>query len=66
MVFGISTLRGDRTWTDVETKWKVQYYVEMFTLVWDRDRDQDPLFSIIPVSFLFPYNVDKPSKARTN
>ena len=29
---------------------------EMFTLVRDRDRDQDPLFPIVPV----PCNVNKP------
>ena len=55
-----------RTGTGTGTKWKVPYAVEMFTLVGDRNRDQDPLFPIVPVPFsvpptvLFPYNVNKP------
>ena len=36
---------GNGTRTGTGTKWKVQYAVEMFTLVQDRDRDQDLLFS---------------------
>ena len=36
---GIFTMHGDGT------KWKVQYHVEMFILVQDRDGNQDPMYS---------------------
>ena len=28
-----------------------KYHVEMFALIWDRDRDQEPLFPSVPVLF---------------
>ena len=36
---GLVTLNKPRTGTGI--KWKVQYAVEMFTMVWDRDRDKN-------------------------
>ena len=52
------------TGTGTESKWKVKYHVETFTL--DRDWVQDPFFPIIPVPFPvlvpvpFPCRVHKP------
>ena len=41
-----------------------KYHVEMFTLVPDRDKNEDPLFHIvpalIPVSIPVPFSVNKP------
>ena len=52
-LYGSVTLHRHRTGigTGTGTKWKVMYAVEMFTLVRDRDRDQNLLFPIVPVSF---------------
>ena len=33
-------------------KWVLIYHEEMFTLVQDRDKDQDPIFPIVLVPFL--------------
>ena len=46
---GLVTLHGNGN--GIGTKWEVQYAVEMFTLVEDRDGDQDLLFPIVPVRF---------------
>ena len=46
---GLVTLHGNGIGTG--TKWEVQHAVEMFTLVEDRDGDQDLLFPIVPVPF---------------
>ena len=48
---GLVTLHGNGTRTSTRTKWKVQYTVEMFTLVWDRD--QDLLFPIVIVPYRY-------------
>ena len=47
----IWTLSRNRTETDTGTKWKVKYHVKMFTLIQDRNRDQDALCPIVPVLF---------------
>ena len=63
-----SALNG--TGTSTGTEWKLQYHVEIFTLVLDKDRDQDPLFLIVPVAFpvlvLVPCTVGEKKKLDTN
>ena len=58
--YGIFPLQGNGTGTGAGTKWKVYYHVEMFTLVRNMDRDQGPLFSIVPVPFPEPVMVPFP------
>ena len=41
---GIFTLHGKGTGTNTGTKLKVQYHVEMLTVIQDKDRDWDLLF----------------------
>ena len=43
---------GDRN--QDQDQWVLIYCTEMFTLIWDRDRDQDPLLSIVLVYFPVP------------
>ena len=55
---GLVTLHGNGNGTGAETKWEVdlQYAVEMFTLVEDRDRDQGLIISYIILfpNFMYP------------
>ena len=64
-IYGLYTLHGNGNRTGTKTKRKIYYNVEIFTLVLDRNRNQDPLFPIVPVLFplpsLVPCSVHKPS-----
>ena len=51
---GTGTGQGERDWD----QWVLTYCAEMFTLVRDRERNQDPLFTI--VLFQFPVAVPIP------
>ena len=48
----------DRDWDRgrerTQDRWVLIYDAEMFPMVWDRDRDQDLLFPILPVPFPVP------------
>ena len=52
--YGLVILLGNGTGTGAGTKWKVQYSVEMFTLVRGRDGDLNLLFPIVPFLFFVP------------
>ena len=49
-----------------QNQWVLIYHEEMFTLIQDRDKDQDPLFPIVlvpfpvPVLLSVPCSVNKP------
>ena len=43
----------DVTGIGTGTKWKVEYEVEIFKLVWDKDRTQDPLILLCQSSSLY-------------
>ena len=46
-------------WDWDRDQWVLIYYAEMFALVRNRDRYQDPLFPIVPVPFPGSYSVNK-------
>ena len=55
LTVGISTLHGTETQTGTEKATRINgFQAKMFTLVQDKDRDQDPLFPIVPVPFPYP------------
>ena len=56
--YGLVTVHGNGTGTGTGIKLKVHYAMEMFTLVWNRKRDKNLLFPIVPV--LFPVLVPVP------
>ena len=62
------TLHGTRTGNGTRiNRSNIVYYAEMFTVVRDRDRDQDPLFPFMPAQFPVPvpakYSVNKSIKS---
>ena len=54
MVYSHCTVTGRGMGPGLElgsNQWVLIYYVEMFTMVQDMDRDHEPLFLFVPVRF---------------
>ena len=58
--YGIYTLHGTGTGTGTRIQWVILNYAEVFTLLWDRDRDLKPLCPIVPIPFPVPVPVPVP------